>query len=173
MSLVSILFFSAFPLLLVLGSIVSGTRKKTVQSIINRAASLGGKEYINFKDVKISYWLSNGSRHYPSFNNIGDVIIFSDFILITRKQWFIISLWRKPLVISYRNWNQQLGDSVETAIPQKFTYWEQRRNEVQIQLAFRNHKHLSAVLSLKALNVKQINELKSFERRIEPIDFKA
>lgn len=173
MSLVSILLLSALPILLLLGSLVSGTRKKTVQSTINRAVSLEGKEYIYLKDVKIGYWLSNGSRHYPSVNNTGDVFIFSDFILVTRKQWFLFSSWLKPIIISYRNLNQQLVNSAETAIPQKFTYWEQRRNEVQIQLAFRKYKHLSAVLSLKALNVEQINELKSFQRRITPIDFKA
>lgn len=173
MNLAFIFLLCALPILLLLGSLISRTRKKTVQSIINRAVSLEGKEYINLKDVKISYWLSNGSRHYPSINNTGDVIIFSDFILVTRKQWFLFSSWLKPLIISYRNWSQQLGDSVETPIPLKFTYWEQRRNEVQIQLAFREYNHLSAVLSLKALNVEQINELKSFEKRIMPIDFKA
>lgn len=174
MSLVAIIILlSALPVFLVIGSFVSGTRKKTVQTIINRAISSEGKEYMHLKDVKISYWFSNGNRHYPSVNNTGDIFIFRDFILITRKQWFLISYWLKPIIISYGTRIEHLGNFVQTTFPKRFSYWEQRRKEVQIQLGFRKHEHLSAVLSLKELDAEQINQLKSFERRIVPIDFTA
>lgn len=171
MSLVAvIILLSALPILLLIGSFASGTRKKTVQTIMNRATSTHGNDYIHLKNVKLSYWFSNGNRHYPSVNNTGDVFIFSDFIVVTRKQWLLISYWLKPIIISYGNRVEQPGQTVETTFPKKFSYWEQRRNEVQIQLGFRKYEHLSAVLSLKELEAEQINQLRSFERRIRPID---
>ena len=165
-----IIFLIFVPILLPLFYLFRGVTNRTVQLIIDRATTLEGNEYYHFKKVPVSYWLRSGNKHYPSINNIGEVFVFNDFILILRKQRFLISHWLKPLVVSHRNLTNALGNSIENYFPKTFSYWEQQRKEVQIHLADRKYSHISVVLTLKELTSEQINNLKSFEKRITPID---
>src|SRR5215203_2815001 len=172
MSTIIIIILLIFVLLLLtLFYFSRGVGNRTVQSIIDRATTLGENEYSHFKKLPVSYWLTSGNKHYPSINNIGEVLVFNDFILVLRKQRFLNSLWLKPLVVSHKNLTNTLGNTIENYFPKKFTYWDQQRKEVQIQLADRKYSHISVVLTLKDLNSEQINNLKSFEKRITLIDF--
>jgi hypothetical protein len=172
MSIIIIIILLIFvPLLLTLFYFSRVVSNRTVQLIIERARTLGRNEYYHFKELPVSYWLTSGNKHYPSINNIGEVFVYNDFILVLRKQRFLNSHWLKPLVVSHKNVSNALGNSIESYTPKKFTYWELQRKEVQIQLADRKYSHISVVLTLKELTSEQINNLKSFEKRINPIDF--
>jgi hypothetical protein len=152
--------------------LVTGSTKKKVQAIIDKAKSLGSTQYIHFAELPIKYWFSNGNRHYPSINNVGDIFIFEDFILVIRKQQFLTARWLKPLVISFRNLNYQLG-GIESFAPNKFVYWEQQRKEVQIHLVDKTHSHNTSPVTLRKLDKEKINELKAFEQRTKPVDFSS
>jgi hypothetical protein len=152
---------------------VSGSNKKNVQVVVDKATSLGSKQFLLIKEVSIKYWFSNGNKHYPSINNTGDIFIFEDFILVTRKQHFFRVTLLKPIVISFKNWSHELGSSVESLTPKKFIYWEQKRMEVQIQLVDPRYNHVASTLTLQQLTAEQINEIKAFEKRIEPINFSS
>ena len=156
-----------------LSHLVTGWSKKKVQAVVDKATSFGSKQFLHIKEVRIKYWLSNGNKHYPSINNTGDIFIFENFILVIRKQSFLTVTWLKPLLISFQNWNHVLGTPVESLAPKKFIYWEQRRIEVQIHLIDIKHNHITSTLTLPRLTAEQINEIKAFEKRIEPSKFNS
>jgi hypothetical protein len=156
-----------------LAHLVSGSNKKKVQAVIDKAMSLGGTQLLHINKVPIRYWLSHGNKHYPSVNNSGSIIVFEDFILVIRKQVFLITTWLKPMVISLENWNIVLGTSVESLIPKKFIYWEKRRMDVEIQLIDRQYNHVTSSLTLQHLTAEQIDQIKAFEKRIKPMNLSS
>jgi hypothetical protein len=145
--------------------------KNKTQLIINHAISLTrtGK-YELFENLKTSFWLMNGGRHYPSMSRKSDVYFFDDFIIVIRKQQFLFFCWLQKFIVSNRPLGVTLGTTIDNYTTSKFIYWTQRRMEVQIQLVDMKYKHISAVLTLSELSDEQIEKIKSFEERIRAVD---
>ena len=149
-----------------------GLNKEKAQVVLGKAIAHGSEQYAVLRNVQLSFWYSDGNKHYPETTKITDLFIFHDFIFWARERRMFVKRFI-PTVISFRNLRSALDSSTENYFPEKFIYWEEKRMEVQINLVSSECKHITAVLTLKHLTAEYILKVKAFESRIKPIPLES
>ncbi|MBK7888551.1 MAG: hypothetical protein IPJ86_15110 [Bacteroidetes bacterium] len=111
------------------------------------------------KDIHLTYHVSNGSMMYPSINNSADIYLFDNFMILARRQNFIVQIDFKPTLISKDpiEIQQFLGlididkiEKVSEAI---------EKGEFKIHLTALHFNYYKTVLTLKGLTVEQLQQL--------------
>jgi len=167
MPIVSILtFFATFVFIVLVGLYIFLTfcNKRTrtaTDRFIRQANELSPTV---FKNIKLRFWTISGLRTQISPNNYCDLYLFDNCLAIVRRQDFIFKIFFAPvLLISEIATTKIVFDCIDTYKPDRITFKQIVKGEVDIKLTDRIYKNYTIDITLKELTNEQINQLEKIK----------
>jgi hypothetical protein len=160
-----ILFYGTFFLILiVVGYIAMITQNKLFKTYFEKfLVQTKHLECNVIRDIRmrqISRHVTGMGKEYLYLGDTADIYLFDNFMVLFRKQIFVVDLNFKPIIITCDTNNigkqYSFGDICE---PKKFLFRTTVKGEIIITLTNKNYKNSDTIITLKKLSSEQIKHL--------------
>ncbi len=160
--ILSSLLFLIIPLivLLLIGYLVFRAYSRNADALLDRLLKqTAHMTRVDLKNIHLTYHISNGPMMYPSINNSADIYLFDNFMILARRQNFILQIDFKPSVISKDPIEiQQFLDLIDIDKIEKVSEAIEK-GEFKIHLTALHFNYYKTVVTLKGLTVEQLQQL--------------
>jgi hypothetical protein len=167
MPVVSLLIFFAISIFIVLVGvyiflIFYNRRSQTATDTFIQQASEFNP--IVFKNIKLRYWTTNGSKTRIGPNNRCDLYLFDNCLAIVRSQHFIFKTFFAPVLLtSDIGITKNRFDNLKTYKPDRVIFKKIVKGQVDITLTDPVYKHYTIDITLKGLTNEQIHQLEKIK----------
>lgn len=117
------------------------------------------------KNIKLRYSETSELKTYIYPNNCCDLYLFDNFLAVFRRQDFVFKVYFAPILMSSdiastkNNFNY-----LHTFKPDRITFNQFIKGEVEIKLTDPKHKHFTTNIILKELTNEQISQLEKIKK---------
>lgn len=163
MPIVSIMtFFAIFIFIALVGFYIFLTiyNKRSQTAIDKFIGQASGLKPTVFQNIKLRYSETSGLKTYFYLNNRCDIYLFDNFFAIVRRQDFVFKVHFAPILLTSdiattkNNFNY-----LETYKPDRITFMQIVKGEVDIKLTDPKYKHYATDITLKGLSEEQTAKL--------------
>ncbi len=167
MPVVSILIFIAIFFFIVLVGLyifLTFYNKRTRTAIDKFIGQASGLRPTIFENIKLRYSETSGLNTYLYPNNCCDLYLFDNYLAIVRRQNFIFKVFFAPVLLtSDIATTMIIFNYLDNYKPNRITFNQIVKGEVEIKLTHKTHKHYTADITLKGLTNEQITQLEKIK----------
>lgn len=167
MPIVSIMtFFAIFIFIVLVGLYIFLTfyNKQSQTAIDKFIGQASGLRPTIFQNIKLRYSETSGLKTYIYPNNRCDLYLFDNYLAIVRRQDFVFKVFFVPILLTSdiastkNNFNY-----LETYKPDRITFKQIVKGEVDIKLTDQANKHYTKNITLKGLTNEQTAQLEKIK----------
>jgi hypothetical protein len=165
-----ILFYGTFFLMLIMtGSIIMVNQNKSFKThyaqLMMQTKHLESKVFKDIRMGQISRHVSGMGKDYLYLGDTADIHLFEDFIVLFRRQEFVVDINYKPIIITNDPINirkkYSFGDVYK---PKKVLFRTTVRGEVIITLTNKRYNTTEDIITLKKLSIEQSEQLSKIKQ---------
>lgn len=155
-------FFAIFMVIVLLGFYIFLTfYNKRSQTVIDKfIGQASGLRPTIFQNIKLRYSETSGLKTYIYPNNRCDLYLFDNYLAIIRRQDFVFKVFFAPILLTSDITTTKINfDYLVTYKPDRITYKQIVKGEVDIKLTDQANKHDTKNITLIGLTNEQTAQL--------------
>ena len=159
-------FFAIFIFIVLVGLYIFLTfYNKRSQTVIDKfIGQASGLRPTVFQNIKLRYSETSGLKTYIYPNNRCDLYLFDNYLAVVRRQDFVFKVFFAPILLtSDIESTKDNFNYLDTYKPDRITFNQIVKGEVDIKLTAPKHKHYKTDITLKGLTKEQTTQLEKIK----------